>query len=73
MTDLANEHALGSLGCADAADSAPGTEVTVLWGERPNSAKPGVEPRRQVGTRAKVAPAPYVQKSGTPTASARRH
>ncbi|WP_239154521.1 hypothetical protein [Amycolatopsis sp. FDAARGOS 1241] len=38
-----------------------GTEVTVLWGEDPNSTKPGVERHRQVGIRATVAPAPYVQ------------
>jgi len=58
---LANEHAFVSLATVDAAAAAPGTEVTVLWGERPNSAKPGVEPHRQVGIRATVAPAPFVQ------------
>lgn len=58
---LANEHAFVSLATVDAAASAPGTEVTVLWGERPNSAKPAVERHRQVGIRATVAPAPYVQ------------
>ena len=41
---LANEHAFVSLATVDAAASEPGTEVTVLWGERPNSAKPAVEP-----------------------------
>jgi vanillate/3-O-methylgallate O-demethylase len=58
---LANEHAFVSLATVDAAASKPGTEVTVLWGERPNSAKPAVEPHRQVGIRATVAPAPFVQ------------
>jgi glycine cleavage system aminomethyltransferase T len=58
---LANEHAFVSLATVDAAASEPGTAVTVLWGERPNSAKPGVEPHRQVGIRATVAPAPFVQ------------
>jgi vanillate/3-O-methylgallate O-demethylase len=58
---LANEHAFVSLATVDAEASAPGTEVTLLWGERPNSAKPAVEPHRQVGIRARVAPAPYVR------------
>ena len=58
---LANEHAFVSLATVDAAASEPGTAVTVLWGERPNSAKPAVEPHRQVGIRATVAPAPYVR------------
>lgn len=58
---LANEHAFVSLATVDHEAAAPGTEVTVLWGERPNSAKPGVEPHRQVGIRATVAPAPYVK------------
>jgi vanillate/3-O-methylgallate O-demethylase len=58
---LANEHAFVSLATVDASASALGTEVTVLWGERPNSAKPAVEHHRQVGIRATVAPAPYVQ------------
>jgi vanillate/3-O-methylgallate O-demethylase len=58
---LANEHAFVSLATVDEAASRPGTEVTVLWGEQPNSAKPGVERHRQVGIRATVAPAPYVR------------
>jgi len=58
---LATEHAFVSLATVDAAASRPGTEVTVLWGERPNSGKPGVEPHRQVGIRATVAPAPFVR------------
>jgi hypothetical protein len=40
----------------------PGTEVSVLWGEEPNSAKPAIERHRQVEIRATVEPAPYIQK-----------
>jgi len=57
---IANERAFVSLATVDTAVSAPGTEVTVLWGENPVSAKPAVEPHRQVEIRATVAPAPYV-------------
>jgi vanillate/3-O-methylgallate O-demethylase len=57
---IANERAFVSLATVDSAVSAPGTLVSVLWGEQPNSAKPGVEPHRQVEIRAVVAPAPYV-------------
>jgi hypothetical protein len=57
---IANEHAMVSLATVDLAVSEPGTEVVVLWGEQPNSHKPGVEPHRQVEIRATVAPAPYV-------------
>ena len=38
----------------------PGTEVTVVWGEQPVSAKPAVEEHRQVEIRATVAPVPFV-------------
>jgi vanillate/3-O-methylgallate O-demethylase len=55
---IANEQAMVSLATIDVAQSAPGTEVTVLWGESPNSAKPQVEPHVQVEIRATVAPAP---------------
>lgn len=58
---LANEHAFVSLATVDPAVAEPGSEVTVLWGEEPNSAKPGVERHRQVEVRATVAPAPFVQ------------
>jgi len=58
---IANERAFVSLATVDAAVSEPGTEVTVLWGEQPNSAKPAVEPHRQTEIRATVAPAPYVR------------
>ncbi|MFD7708507.1 aminomethyl transferase family protein [Streptomyces sp. NPDC059785] len=58
---IANERAMVSLATVDRAHSEPGTEVTVVWGESPNSGKPGVEKHRQVRIRATVAPAPYVQ------------
>jgi glycine cleavage system aminomethyltransferase T len=56
---LANEREMVSLAAIDTALAEPGTEVTVVWGEQPNSAKPAVEPHRQVEIRATVAPAPY--------------
>jgi vanillate/3-O-methylgallate O-demethylase len=56
---LANERAMVSLATVDSALAEPGTEVTVVWGEEPNSAKPGVEEHRQVEIRAVVAPCPY--------------
>jgi len=58
---LVNEHAYVSLATVDLDVAEPGTEVTVLWGEEPNTAKPAVEPHRQVAIRATVAPAPFVQ------------
>jgi vanillate/3-O-methylgallate O-demethylase len=42
--------------------SAPGTEVTLIWGE-PNSARPVVEQHKLKEIRATVAPAPYFQKT----------
>lgn len=58
---IANEHAFISLATIDRELTEPGTAVSVLWGEQPNSAKPGVEPHRQVEIRATVAPVPYAQ------------
>lgn len=58
---LANERAMVSLATIDNAYAEPGTEVTVLWGEQPNSAKPQVEEHEQVSIRCTVAPVPYVQ------------
>jgi vanillate/3-O-methylgallate O-demethylase len=55
---LANERRFVSLATIDAAFSDPGTQVIVVWGEEPNSAKPLVEPHRQVEIQATVAPAP---------------
>jgi vanillate/3-O-methylgallate O-demethylase len=54
-----NDRAMVSLATIDLAYSEVGTEVTVLWGENPNSTKPQVEAHRQVEIRATVAPAPY--------------
>ena len=56
---IVNEQTFASLASIDLAHAAPGTRVTVLWGESPNSAKPAVEPHRQVEIRATVAPAPF--------------
>jgi len=56
---LANERQMVSLATVDTALAEPGTEVTVVWGENPVSAKPAVEPHVQVQIRAVVAPAPY--------------
>jgi glycine cleavage system aminomethyltransferase T len=58
---IANERAMVSLATVDVAHSTPGTEVVVLWGEEPGSAKPQVEHHRQWEIRATVAPVPYVQ------------
>jgi glycine cleavage system aminomethyltransferase T len=57
---LANERVMVSLAALDAGYAEPGTEVTVVWGEQPVSAKPAVEEHRQVEIRATVAPAPFV-------------
>ena len=57
---LANERVMVSLAVLDAEYADPGTEVTVLWGEQPVSAKPAVEEHRQVEIRATVAPVPFV-------------
>ena len=56
-----NEKAFVSLATVDNEFAEPGTEVTVVWGESPNSSKPTVEPHVQVEIAATVAPAPYVQ------------
>ncbi|SFF67627.1 aminomethyltransferase family protein [Blastococcus tunisiensis] len=57
---LANARVMASLATLDAEYAAPGTEVTVVWGEHPVSAKPAVEPHEQVQIRATVAPVPFV-------------
>ena len=56
---VATDSAFLSLATIDVEHAVPGTEVTVLWGEDPNSAKPAVERHRQVAMRATVAPAPF--------------
>jgi glycine cleavage system aminomethyltransferase T len=56
---LANEREMVSLATIDTAASEPGTEVVVVWGEQPVSAKPAVEEHKQVEIRATVAHCPY--------------
>jgi len=57
-----NERAMLSLGCISEELSAPGTQVTLVWGEEEGgSTKPTVERHSQVMVRATVAPAPYGQ------------
>ncbi len=56
---MVNEQTFASLASIDLAHAKPGTKVTVLWGESPNSRKPAVEPHRQLEIRATVAPAPF--------------
>jgi vanillate/3-O-methylgallate O-demethylase len=55
-----NEKSFVSLASIDTALAPLGSEVSVLWGESPNSTKPAVEPHVQVELRATVAPTPYV-------------
>jgi vanillate/3-O-methylgallate O-demethylase len=55
----ANERKMLALAIVDAEHSEPGTEVTLLWGEAPNSRKPQVERHAQTEIRATVAPVPY--------------
>ena len=58
---IANERAMVSLATIAREHAEPGTEVTLVWGEEPNSAKPQVEQHRSWRIRASVAPAPYVR------------
>jgi glycine cleavage system aminomethyltransferase T len=54
-----NERAMLSLAMVENAYSEPGTEVTVVWGERDGgTTKPTVEPHLQVEIRATVQPVP---------------
>ncbi|WP_262519192.1 aminomethyl transferase family protein [Agrobacterium fabrum] len=56
----ANEKEILSLAIIDIEHAAPGTEVTLVWGEPDGgSRKPHVEPHTQMTVRAIVAPAPY--------------
>ena len=61
----ANERAILSLGTIDAASSAPGTEVTIVWGEDKPSPKAQVEDHVQFKIRATVMPAPLVEQART--------
>ena len=56
---LANERVMVSLATLENEYAEPGTQVTVVWGEQPVSAKPAVEEHVQVEIRATVAPAPF--------------
>jgi len=56
---LANERVMVSLATLENEYAEPGTEVTVVWGEHPVSAKPAVEEHVQVEIRATVAPVPF--------------
>lgn len=58
---IANERAMVSLATIAKEHAEPGTEVTVVWGEYPRSAKPQVEDHKQWEIRATVAPVPFVQ------------
>ena len=61
-----NERAMVSLAMVDIAQSEPGTEVTVVWGEENRgSSKPTVERHRQAEIRAIVAPAPIAEVART--------
>jgi vanillate/3-O-methylgallate O-demethylase len=53
-----NERAMLSLAMMENAFSEPGTEVTVVWGEKGGSTKPTVEPHVQAEIRATVQPVP---------------
>jgi glycine cleavage system aminomethyltransferase T len=57
---LANERVMVSLATLENRYAEPGTEVTVVWGEQPVSAKPAVEEHVQVEIRATVAPVPFI-------------
>jgi vanillate/3-O-methylgallate O-demethylase len=54
-----NERRALSLGIIDEQYSKPGTQVTLLWGEKPVTKKTTVEPHRQMEIRAIVAAVPY--------------
>ena len=56
---LYNERAMVSLGMVDNEQAAPGTEVTLVWGEEGRgTTKPTVERHKQTEIRAIVAPVP---------------
>lgn len=54
----ANERAILSLAVVDREFSKPGTELLILWGEKPNSRKSRVEAHEQRSLRVTVQPAP---------------
>lgn len=48
-----------STAIVDSRHAEVGSELTLKWGESPNSRKPSVEPHKQVELRVNVAPVPY--------------
>jgi len=54
-----NERRALSLGIIDPEFAKPGTQVTLVWGENPNTKKTTIEPHRQKEIRAIVAAVPY--------------
>jgi vanillate/3-O-methylgallate O-demethylase len=54
-----NERRALSLGIVEPEFAAPGTEVTLVWGESPNTGKTTTEPHRQIEIRAIVSAVPY--------------
>ena len=54
-----NERRALSLGVVDEQYATPGTQVTLLWGEKPVTKKTTVTPHRQLEIRALVAQVPY--------------
>jgi vanillate/3-O-methylgallate O-demethylase len=54
-----NERRALSLGIVDPEFAKPGTQVTLVWGENPNTKKTTTEPHRQKEIRAIVAAVPY--------------
>ena len=70
-----NERAMLSLGIIDAEYAKPGTQVTLVWGEKPNTKKTTTEPHRQIEIRAIVARCRTTARCGTaitPPAGGRR-
>lgn len=57
LSASAEDRAITSTAIVDA-DINEGSQVSIVWGETPNSAKIRVEPHRQVEVRATVAPSP---------------
>jgi glycine cleavage system aminomethyltransferase T len=55
---VVRDQAVVSLAVVDEGIATPGTEVRVVWGENPRSAKPSVEPHEQTEIRATVESAP---------------
>ncbi len=61
----ANERAILSLGSVEAKYAEPGTELYIVWGEKPASGKAQVEAHTQARIRVTVEPAPLTSKART--------